>query len=330
MKVPKQQWRKNWKTQENTSMAAGESQKQKKRWSLKFGMMVEKFILHREWTSVISRIRSWSHSFKSTRVELYSEVILWEMIQDRMLYSQSKIHLRHKRRQQKSWISYPGCQDAKDKQQTQYQLHPGRNGTCTNVTENSKVGMSRHLDSSTTTQLAEIMVQYGRSSRSSWTESVRSSIGRTIMGKAIWENLAATRLGKSSQNGNVYSLTEKKDYSCLCMWTTKKLAGKKQISNRLGKFSWKTLNWENQHHFLTKFIWVALKEKVRSARKVWIITEVWSNEGFLSGIQKNYRPELQGKLMQKQYLFMRRNVCKGIANLQIKQPRNFSESQRHA
>ena len=33
--------------------------------------------------------------------------------------------------------------------------------------ENSKIGMSRHLDSSTTTQMAEIMVQHGRPSRSS-------------------------------------------------------------------------------------------------------------------------------------------------------------------
>ena len=30
-----------------------------------------------------------------------------------------------------------------------------------------KIGMSRHLDSSTTTQMAQIMVQYGRPSRSS-------------------------------------------------------------------------------------------------------------------------------------------------------------------
>ena len=32
-------------------------------------------------------------------------------------------------------------------------------------------------------------VQYGRPSRSSWAKSVRSPFGRTIMGKAIWENL---------------------------------------------------------------------------------------------------------------------------------------------
>ena len=33
--------------------------------------------------------------------------------------------------------------------------------------ENSQIGVSRHLDSSTTTQMADIMVQYGRPSRSS-------------------------------------------------------------------------------------------------------------------------------------------------------------------
>ena len=48
-----------------------------------------------------------------------------------------------------------------------------------------KVRMSRHLDSSTTTQMAQIMVHYGRPSRSSLAKSVRSSFGRTVMGKAI-------------------------------------------------------------------------------------------------------------------------------------------------
>ena len=32
------------------------------------------------------------------------------------------------------------------------------------IIENSQIGMSRHLDSSTTTQMAKIMVQYGRPS----------------------------------------------------------------------------------------------------------------------------------------------------------------------
>ena len=41
------------------------------------------------------------------------------------------------------------------------------------------------LDSSTTTQMAKLMVQLKRPSRSSRKESVRSTFGRTVMGKAI-------------------------------------------------------------------------------------------------------------------------------------------------
>ena len=48
-----------------------------------------------------------------------------------------------------------------------------------------------------TTQIVKIMVQYGRSSRSSWTKSVWSSCGRTVMGKAIWENPIDVWLGES-------------------------------------------------------------------------------------------------------------------------------------
>ena len=35
-----------------------------------------------------------------------------------------------------------------------------KNGRCSQIFENSKIGVSRHLDSSTTTQMAKIMVQY--------------------------------------------------------------------------------------------------------------------------------------------------------------------------
>ena len=69
----------------------------------------------------------------------------------------------------------------------------------TNCFKKSKIGVSRHLDSSTTTQMAKIMVQYWRPSRSSRKGSVRSSSGRTIMGKAIWENPIETWLGENSK-----------------------------------------------------------------------------------------------------------------------------------
>ena len=61
-------------------------------------------------------------------------------------------------------------------------LHPGENGRCSQIIENSQIDV-RHLDSSTTTQNAKIMVQYGRPSRSSWKEFVRSSFGQDYCGK---------------------------------------------------------------------------------------------------------------------------------------------------
>ena len=80
------------------------------------------------------------------------------------------------------------------------------------------VRVSRYLDTSAGTQIAKILVQCGRPSCSSWTKSVRF-FNRTIVGTAIRESSIKNTVGKKFQIGNVYSLTEKKDYSYLCMWT---------------------------------------------------------------------------------------------------------------
>ena len=57
--------------------------------------------------------------------------------------------------------------------------------------------MSRRMDTLSKTQMAEIMVQYGRRpSRSSRAKSVRSSFGRTIMGTTIWRITDGTWMEK--------------------------------------------------------------------------------------------------------------------------------------
>ena len=128
-------------------------------------------------------------------------------------------HQRHKWRLQKSWIQYQDYQDAQDKQQTQYPLTPGQNVRCTNVMKNSRVRMSRYLDTSTKTRMALIMVQYGRPSRSSWAKSVWSSFGRTVMGKAIWENPIEVRLGEGFPLGMFIRTPWKRIILiCVCGW----------------------------------------------------------------------------------------------------------------
>ena len=98
-------------------------------------------------------------------------------------------------------------------------LYLGKNGRCSKIIEKSQIGMSSHSDSSTTTQMAKIMVQCGRPSHSSWAKSVWSSFGRTVMGKAIWENPIEVRLGEGFQLGMLIRTPWKRVILiCVCGW----------------------------------------------------------------------------------------------------------------
>ena len=137
--------------------------------------------------------------------------------------------------------------------------NPSQNVRCTDVNGNSKVRMSRYLDTSTETKMAQIMVQYVRPNCSSCEKSVRSSFGRTVVGTAVRAISMKVRLGKRFPIGNAYSYTVKKGYSFLCMWMTSNWLERNKTLIWLGKSLWNTLIWENQHHSSTMFIWVAHK-----------------------------------------------------------------------
>ena len=55
----------------------------------------------------------------------------------------------------------------------------------TSFKKQNEVRMSRYLDTSTKAEMVKIMVQYGRSSRFSREEFVRSPSGRAIVRKAV-------------------------------------------------------------------------------------------------------------------------------------------------
>ena len=60
------------------------------RWSRKQGRRTLQFILHHWWTYVIWKMQNWRQSTKNTKVELYSEVILWKTTQGLTQYSLTK------------------------------------------------------------------------------------------------------------------------------------------------------------------------------------------------------------------------------------------------
>ena len=110
---------KNWRQFLHDSWWKSET---RKKWSRKQGIREEKFILRHWWIFVILRIRSWNRNFKNTKVESYSEVTLWMIIQDHTQYLLNKDHQHHKWQSQKSWTLSQDHLDAQDKQQMQYPL----------------------------------------------------------------------------------------------------------------------------------------------------------------------------------------------------------------
>ena len=96
-------------------------------------------------------------------------------------------------------------------------LYPDKNGGCSQVIENSQIGMSRHLDSSTTTQMAK-----------SWSSVEDPVVPLEISMVIFWHNFH----GKTNFNILLKYLLEKvsnweclfehreKDHLNLCVWMT--------------------------------------------------------------------------------------------------------------
>ena len=160
-------------------------------------------------------------STESTKVELYPEVILQKTIQVLTQYSLNK-DLQHlkwtaAKIMDRYHLQIPRFRWTSSRRSIG--LYPSKNGRCSQINKDSKVGVSRHLDSSTTTQMALIMVQYWRPGCSSWAKSVWSSLGRTVMGKAIWENPIETWMGENSKLGmSLCSSWKRIILICVCGW----------------------------------------------------------------------------------------------------------------
>ena len=174
----------------------------KVRWSPKHGTRAIQFILRHWWISVISIIRRRSQNSKVQRQSCTPRwhCEKWFRIIRSIQWTRIISITNDSRKSHGQYIKVTRLSCTSRRRNIL--LNPGQNGRCTGVVENSKVRMSRYFDTSTKTQMAQIMVQKRRPSRSSWPESARSSsFGRTIKGKAIWESSIGTRLRTSSELG---------------------------------------------------------------------------------------------------------------------------------
>ena len=212
-------------------------------------------------------------------------------------------------------------------------LHPGENGRCTDVIENSEVRMSRFCDTSTETQMAKIMVQYGRPSCSSWAKSVRSSFGRAIMEKAIWENPSEVRLGEGFQLG-MFICSPRKRTTLICVCGPKKKTGWKETEHRPNVESTHERRWLGRTNIIP---WpcsfaCALNENAKRAKILWTITGACLDREFPRGELQNFHtPRIfvfpHGPMI---WSVMPRNVWNDIVSWQTKQLNNSTKYLLHA
>ena len=106
-------------------------------------------------------------------------------------------------------------------------LHPSKNGGRSNVAQNFKVRVSRFLDTSSTTQVAQISVKHRRPSGSTWTKRVRSPLARILTGRTIRGGSVGTWMVTSSELGISFLFIENKNYSFRVYVDDIKMTGKK-------------------------------------------------------------------------------------------------------
>ena len=108
------------------------------------------------------------------------------------------------------------------------------------------IRLLRHKWPKSWSSMAFIFVKHGRSSRSFWAKSVRSSFDRICMGKVIWENPITAQLGENFQLKILFRTPWKRNVLiCVCGWHQILLERKKSI--RCGKWSTKKSTWETQY-----------------------------------------------------------------------------------
>ena len=88
----RQRWTRNGTNWRKFRRGTWRKSEVRKKWSMKQGRKAQKFILPHWWTCVIWKMLNWRQSTKHTKVELYSEVILWKMILGLTQYSPNKDH----------------------------------------------------------------------------------------------------------------------------------------------------------------------------------------------------------------------------------------------
>ena len=153
--------------------------------------------------------------------------------------------------------------------------------------KSSRVGISRYMDTSSTTQVVQILEQYRRPSGFSWEILVRTPTCRTLMVGTVRRSSVGTCMGESTEFGMLVLFIGNKDCSCRYTWTTSTWLERNRIWSPYGRNWWNWSILENQRHFLTTCIWDVFN--VSASRTKGIIDEYRKNVRITNFCYSNWK-----------------------------------------
>ena len=140
-------------------------------------------------------------------------------------------------------------------------LHPSKNGGRSKVVLNYKVWMSRYMDTSSTTQVAQIFVRHRRPSGSSWTNFVRSPACWLLVERHFEEVLLGLGMGKSTEL-RMPICSSKTRIVLIGIRGWHQNGWKNRIWLQCGRNWWNLLILTNQHHVSIMYMWDELNMNV--------------------------------------------------------------------
>ena len=129
-------------------------------------------------------------------------------------------------------------------------LHPSKIGGRSQIAQNYEVRMSRYMDTSSTTQMAEILDEHWRSRGISWTKFVWTSLGRIVVGKTIRRSSLGTWMVKKVPKWECVFVRRKQGLFLRFMWMKLKWPERSIIWVPCGRNWWNMWILRNQHSFL--------------------------------------------------------------------------------
>ena len=192
------------------------------------------------------------------------------------------------------------CQIVTDKQRTQCQLTLNWNWRILpDCSKFESQNVSRHMDTSSTTEMSDILGKHRRPCGTSRTKSMRTSTCWSLVGKTVRRHVLGSWMGKKYQLGSVCLRIEHKDYFLSVHVDDINMPGKKQnMAPMWKKIDEKTLILTNQHHFLIMFSWDVLNVNANRMMLSFKNAQRCLNHVFLLEQMKNY--QVRKSLTQKQ------------------------------